>query len=116
MATKHHGILLPKLSAAVWGHIFVQGRMSVAPRVALARRLVDGLSICWHGIGGNQRTHDCSIRVRRRRTGIEPRSTDRKGAVMYQKPEVKRFGSLRELTQGGGPAGGGDATNVYHRS
>lgn len=35
---------------------------------------------------------------------------------MYQKPEVKRFGSLRELTQGGGPAGGGDATNVYHRS
>ena len=46
----------------------------------------------------------------------EPRSTDRKGAVMYEKPEVKRFGSLRELTQGGGPAGGGDATNVYHRS
>jgi len=38
------------------------------------------------------------------------------GAVMYEKPEVKRFGSLRELTQGGGPAGGGDATNVYHRS
>ena len=38
------------------------------------------------------------------------------GAVMYQKPEVKRFGSVRELTQGGGPAGAGDATNVYHRS
>jgi hypothetical protein len=37
-------------------------------------------------------------------------------SAMYQKPEVKRFGSLRELTQGGGPAGGGDATNVYHRS
>jgi hypothetical protein len=35
---------------------------------------------------------------------------------MYEKPEVKRFGSLRELTQGGGPSGGGDATNVYHRS
>ena len=37
-------------------------------------------------------------------------------SAMYEKPEVKRFGSLRELTQGGGPAGGGDATNVYHRS
>jgi hypothetical protein len=35
---------------------------------------------------------------------------------MYQKPEVKRFGTVRELTQGGGPAGAGDATNVYHRS
>ena len=35
---------------------------------------------------------------------------------MYEKPEVKRFGTLRDLTQGGGPAGGGDATNVYHRS
>ncbi len=35
---------------------------------------------------------------------------------MYEKPAVTRFGSLRELTQGGGPAGGGDATNVYHRS
>ena len=35
---------------------------------------------------------------------------------MYQKPEVKRFGSLRELTQGGGNGLGGDATNVYHRS
>jgi len=35
---------------------------------------------------------------------------------MYEKPEVKRFGSLRELTKGGGPAGGGDAASVYHRS
>ena len=50
------------------------------------------------------------------RPGIEPRSTDRQGVDMYEKPEVKRFGSLRELTQGGGPSGGGDATNVYHRS
>jgi hypothetical protein len=50
------------------------------------------------------------------RLGTEPRSTDRQGVDMYEKPEVKRFGSLRELTQGGGPAGGGDATNVYHRS
>ena len=37
-------------------------------------------------------------------------------SAMYETPEVKRFGSIRELTQGGGPAGGGDATNVYHRS
>jgi hypothetical protein len=35
---------------------------------------------------------------------------------MYEKPEVKRLGSLRELTQGGGASLGGDATNVYHRS
>jgi hypothetical protein len=35
---------------------------------------------------------------------------------MYQKPEVQRFGSLRELTKGGAQALGGDATNVYHRS
>jgi hypothetical protein len=35
---------------------------------------------------------------------------------MYEKPEVKRFGSLRELTQGNGPSTGGDATSVYHRS
>ena len=50
------------------------------------------------------------------RRGIEPRSTDRQGVVMYEKPEVQRFGSLRELTQGGGPSGSGDATSVYHRS
>ena len=35
---------------------------------------------------------------------------------MYEKPAVTRFGSLRELTQGGGSAEGGDATNLYHRS
>ena len=35
---------------------------------------------------------------------------------MYEKPVVKRFGSLRELTQGGSSDSGGDATNVYHRS
>ena len=35
---------------------------------------------------------------------------------MYEKPEVTRFGSLRELTQGGGNSSGGDATNIYHRS
>lgn len=35
---------------------------------------------------------------------------------MYEKPAVKRFGSLRELTNGAGPAGGGDATSIYHRS
>jgi len=35
---------------------------------------------------------------------------------MYEKPQVKRYGSLQELTQGGGMTSGGDATNVYHRS
>ena len=115
MATKQHCIILSKLSAAVWGHIFVQGRMS-SDVVALAKRVIGRATRPWHVNSADHRTHDRTTRVRRRRTGIEPRSTDRKGAVMYQKPEVKRFGSLRELTQGGGPAGGGDATNVYHRS
>jgi hypothetical protein len=36
--------------------------------------------------------------------------------MTYEKPVVQRFGTLRELTLGGGPASGGDATNVYHRS
>ena len=35
---------------------------------------------------------------------------------MYEKPKVQRFGSLRELTLGGGPQEAGDATNMYHRS
>jgi hypothetical protein len=35
---------------------------------------------------------------------------------MYEKPTVQRFGSLRELTMGLGPALGGDPTSVYHRS
>jgi hypothetical protein len=36
--------------------------------------------------------------------------------MTYEKPAVQRFGTLRELTLGGGPANGGDATNIYHRS
>jgi hypothetical protein len=35
---------------------------------------------------------------------------------MYEKPIVTRFGSLRELTLGGGQQMSGDATNMYHRS
>lgn len=35
---------------------------------------------------------------------------------MYQKPVVTRFGTLHELTLGGGPQEQGDATNLYHRS
>ena len=36
--------------------------------------------------------------------------------MKYEKPVVTRFGSLRELTLGGGPMTSGDATNLYHRS
>ena len=36
--------------------------------------------------------------------------------MSYQKPTVQRFGSLRELTLGGGAQLSGDATNLYHRS
>ena len=36
--------------------------------------------------------------------------------MTYQKPTVQRFGSLRELTLGGGNNLQGDATNLYHRS
>ena len=36
--------------------------------------------------------------------------------MKYEKPAVQRFGSLRELTLGGGPISGGDATTLYHRS
>lgn len=36
--------------------------------------------------------------------------------MKYEKPAVQRFGTLRELTLGGGPINGGDATNMYHRS
>ncbi|MFL5618766.1 MAG: lasso RiPP family leader peptide-containing protein [Gemmatimonadaceae bacterium] len=36
--------------------------------------------------------------------------------MTYQKPAVQRFGSLRELTLGGGGTPSGDATNLYHRS
>ena len=34
----------------------------------------------------------------------------------YEKPRVRCYGSLREFTQGGGPAGGGDSQNIWHRS
>jgi len=36
--------------------------------------------------------------------------------MKYEKPSVQRFGSLRELTLGGGSQRSGDATNLYHRS
>jgi hypothetical protein len=36
--------------------------------------------------------------------------------MKYEKPAVQRFGSLRELTLGGGPQLAGDATNQFHRS
>jgi len=36
--------------------------------------------------------------------------------MTYDKPAVQRFGSLRELTLGGGNQTQGDATNLYHRS
>ena len=36
--------------------------------------------------------------------------------MKYQKPEVQRFGTLCELTLGGGASMSGDATNLYHRS
>ena len=36
--------------------------------------------------------------------------------MKYEKPAVQRFGSLRELTLGGGAQLSGDATNLYHRS
>ena len=36
--------------------------------------------------------------------------------MKYEKPAVQRFGTVRELTLGGGPAMAGDATNLYHRS
>lgn len=35
---------------------------------------------------------------------------------MYEKPKVERFGTLRELTLGGGPLIGGDGVDPYHRS
>ena len=38
------------------------------------------------------------------------------GTMTYEKPAVQRFGTVRELTLGGGPLEGGDATNLYHRS
>ena len=34
----------------------------------------------------------------------------------YQKPEVVRYGTLVEVTNGNGANLGGDATSVYHRS
>jgi hypothetical protein len=49
--------------------------------------------------------------------GGVPRISDALEMTMtYVKPAVQRFGSLRELTLGGGPLEGGDATNLYHRS
>jgi hypothetical protein len=36
--------------------------------------------------------------------------------MTYTKPAVQRFGTMTELTLGGGPSLGGDATNLYHRS
>ena len=36
--------------------------------------------------------------------------------MSYQKPEVARFGTLTEVTNGAGANLGGDAMSVYHRS
>jgi hypothetical protein len=50
--------------------------------------------------------------------GERPRvhNTLRRDGMSYEKPSVKRYGSLRELTLGGGAQLSGDATNLYHRS
>jgi hypothetical protein len=40
----------------------------------------------------------------------------KRGSVKYEKPSVHRFGTLREHTLGFGPASGGDAASIYHRS
>ena len=42
--------------------------------------------------------------------------SDKTANEQYEKPVVQRFGTLRELTLGGGPQSTGDATNLYHRS
>jgi hypothetical protein len=36
--------------------------------------------------------------------------------MKYEKPAVKRFGTIREITLGAGLNTPGDATNLYHRS
>jgi hypothetical protein len=41
-----------------------------------------------------------------------------KGDTMYQKPEVQRFGTFRDLTQAGGanePGDGGTGSAQFHR-
>ena len=50
--------------------------------------------------------------------GVHPSTFLHRGRLdmKYEKPAVQRFGSLRELTLGGGPEESGDATNLYHRS
>jgi len=48
--------------------------------------------------------------------GLAPRHDSQKESVMYEKPAVQRFGTLRDITQGLGPALGGDPQSVYHRS
>ena len=46
----------------------------------------------------------------------DPIHTIKGDCMTYEKPAVQRFGSLRELTLGGGAQLTGDATNLYHRS
>ena len=71
----------------------LEGRGSrFAPPDSLVKR-TDGAA-CWR-----------RVQIRKRRIGMK-----------YEKPVVQRFGTLREITLGGGPLNGGDATNVYHRS
>jgi hypothetical protein len=36
--------------------------------------------------------------------------------MRYERPSVTRYGTIRELTNGAGPAGGGDSQSIYHRS
>jgi len=47
---------------------------------------------------------------------LSPTGPIAKESLMYEKPVVQRFGSLRELTLGQGANLGGDATSIYHRS
>ena len=98
-----------QLSRPHRGHKFVRDSSRSLDRVPL-RTVTGGMGLATGAL--------CTsvLLVRCRRTGNRGRRVDRTGAVMYEKPAVKRFGSLRELTEGAGPAGGGDATSIYHRS
>jgi len=70
----------------------------------------------WHANGAPHGSQDRPPTASSAGWAFEPNGTIERSFLMYEKPVVQRFGSLRELTLGQGANLGGDATSIYHRS
>ena len=119
VTNKHGSPPLPQtIETPDWSHIHPRSHVDANRRARFSgegagvRRRSESLACEWRRTS-HARPHDPGPTSPDRFRAPKHRSPR---SIMYEKPAVQRFGSLRELTMGSGPSTGGDATSVYHRS